>query len=186
MPEIDEGEKVICPRCLSHILTYSTNSLHRTAAFAFASGMLFIVSNCFPFMTLEAGFRQSKMLFWQSAVGLEEQGYPYLAGAVSLFIMLAPVLLIVGLLYLVLPLMRNRRPPGAAFVCRWVLAARRWNMIEVFLLGALVSLLKLGKLATLTLGTSFWSFVALILCLTAALGSIHPRELWERLEAAER
>jgi uncharacterized paraquat-inducible protein A len=30
-------------------------------------------------------------------------------------------------------------------------------MIEVFLLGALVSLLKLGKLATLTLGISFWA-----------------------------
>ena len=58
-------------------------------------------------------------------------------------------------------------------------------MIEVFLLGALVSLLKLGKLATLTLGTSFWAFIALIVCLTAALASIHPRELWARLEMPE-
>ena len=59
-------------------------------------------------------------------------------------------------------------------------------MIEVYLLGVLVSLLKLSKLATLTLGASFWSFVGLIICLTAAVSSIDPRELWTRLENANR
>ncbi len=135
-------------------------------------------------MTLEAGFRRSEMLLWQSASGLVDQGYPYLAAAVSIFVIVAPSLLIGGLLYLVLPLHWGRRLPGSLPLCRWVLAARRWNMIEVFLLGALVSLLKLGKLASLTLGISFWAFVGLIICLTAALGSIHPRELWTRLEMA--
>ena len=43
---------------------------------------------------------------------------------------------------------------------------------------------KLGKLATLTLGISFWAFVGLIICLTAALMSIDYRELWTRLEEA--
>lgn len=185
-PALEEGEKAVCPRCVASLLTLHRDSLQRTAAFAFASALLFIVSNCFPFMTLEAGFRHSEILLWQSASGLADQGYPYLAFAVSIFIIVAPTLLICGLLYLVVPLHWNRRYPGAIITCRWVLGARRWNMTEVFLLGALVSLLKLGKLATLTLGISFWSFVGLILCLTAALGSIHPRELWTRLEMAER
>ncbi|MGI8435297.1 MAG: paraquat-inducible protein A [Chthoniobacterales bacterium] len=186
VPAIREGDKLVCPRCISPLLTYSRNSLHRTAAFAFASALLFAVSNFFPFMTLRAGFRESQMRLWQSASGLEDQGSTILGAAVSLFILGAPILLIGGLLYLVLPLFSNRRLPGAIIVCRWVLAARRWNMLEVFMLGALVSLLKLGKLASLTLGTAFWSFVALILCLTAALASIHPRELWARLEQAKR
>jgi paraquat-inducible protein A len=185
IPALQEGEKAVCPRCVAPLLSHEPNSLHRTAAFAFASALLFVVSNCFPFMTLEAGFRRSEMLLWQSASGLEQQGNPSLAAAVSIFIIAAPCLLIGGLLYLILPLFGNRRLPGAFRICKWVLAARRWNMIEVFLLGALVSLLKLGKLATLTLGTSFWSFVALIICLTAAMASIHPRELWARLETAE-
>jgi paraquat-inducible protein A len=57
-------------------------------------------------------------------------------------------------------------------------------MVEVFLLGVLVSLLKLGNLATLTLGTSFWAFVGLIVCLVSALAAIDHAELWEQLEAA--
>ncbi|MDQ6626008.1 MAG: paraquat-inducible protein A [Verrucomicrobiota bacterium] len=158
--------------------------MHRTAALAFAAALLFLVSNFFPFMTLRAGLRENEMMLWQSASGLEQEGYPYLAGAVSVFILGAPILLIGGLLYLILPLLAGRRLPGAFPFCRAVLAARRWNMLEVFLLGALVSLLKLGKLAELTLGSGFWTFVALIICLTAALASIHPRELWARLEMA--
>ena len=185
-PALEEGEKAICPRCVASLLTHHKNSLQRTAAFAFASALLFIVSNCFPFMTLEAGLRRSEMLLWQSASGLADQGYPYLAVAVSIFVIFAPSMLILGLVYLVVPLHWNRRYPGSIAFCRWVLGARRWNMLEVFLLGALVSLLKLGKLASLTLGISFWAFVALIICLTAALASIHPRELWTRLEMADR
>lgn len=185
-PLLQEGEKAICPRCVSPLVSQQRNPLHRTAALALAAGILFIVSNCFPFMTLRAGFRESEMLLWQSASGLEEQGYTYLAFGVSFFILAAPMLLIGGLLYLLLPLLWEKRWPGAIPLCRWVLAARRWNMMEIFLLGALVSLLKLGKLAELTLGASFWSFVGLILCLTAALASIHPRELWARLELATR
>ena len=58
-------------------------------------------------------------------------------------------------------------------------------MVEVFLLGVVVSLLKLGTLATLTLGTSFWAFVGLMVCLVAALTVIDYGELWEQLEAAQ-
>jgi paraquat-inducible protein A len=105
--------------------------------------------------------------------------------AVAIFVLVAPFVIIAGLLYLLLPLFHNRRLPGALRLCRWIYQIRRWNMIEVFLLGALVSLLKLGKLATLTLGTSFWALVGLIVCLAAALTSIDHRELWARLEAAQ-
>ncbi len=185
LASLDVGEKAVCPRCVATLQTHQRNSLHRTASFALAAAVLFLVANSFPFLTLRAGFRESQMHLWQSAVGLEQEGSPYLAGAISLFIELAPALLIGGLLYLVLPLLWNRRGPGAITICRAVVWARRWNMAEVFLVGVLVSLLKLGKLASLTVGISFWAFIALIFCLTAALASIHPRELWARLEAAE-
>jgi paraquat-inducible protein A len=186
MPELAVGEKAICPRCVNVLVTRGRNSLHRTAAFAMASAILFVVANSFPFLTLRAGLRESQMLLWQSATGLVHEGYPYLAIAVAMFIIGAPALLIAGLLYVVLPLLWNRRLPAAGRLCRWVFRARRWNMMEVFLLAVLVSLLKLGKLATLMLGTSFWALVALIICLTSALASIHPRELWRRIELARR
>ena len=183
-PEVEEGAQVLCPQCRALLFQYHHNSLHRATAFTLAAAFLFAVANVFPFMTLQAGYRESEMLLSQSVSGLENQGSPWLGLGVGVFTLGAPTLVIGGLLYLLGGLLLDRRLPGAVPLCRWVYRARRWNMIEVFLLGALVSLLKLGKLATLTLGISFWAFVGLIVCLTAALSSIDYRELWTRLEDA--
>lgn len=183
-PALNPGEKVVCPRCSALLFSYAKDSINRTAAFAVSAALLFVVSNLFPFLTLSAGFRASEMQLWESVSALSDQGYSSLAVAVAIFILAAPALMIGGLLYLLLPLLNDRRLPGAIALCRWVYRARRWNMVEVYLVSVIVSLLKLGKLATLTLGTSFWAFVALIVCLTAALASIHPRELWARLAEA--
>lgn len=184
-PTLREGERVVCPRCDALLFSYRRNSVQRAAAFAIAAAPLFVAANCFPFLSLRADLRESEMLLWQSVSGLQDQGYPYLAVAVAIFTLLAPALMIGGLLYLLLPLLRHRQLPDAIPLCRWVYRARKWNMIEVYLLGVLVSLLKLGKMATLTLGISFWAFVGLIICLTAAIASIDPREIWTRLENAK-
>ena len=57
-------------------------------------------------------------------------------------------------------------------------------MIEVFFLGALVSLLKLVKLADVHLGVAFWALGAVMFCLAGAMAGIDRRELWDRLEVA--
>ena len=181
-----EGERIICPRCDAHLFSVRRNSVQRAAAFAVAAAVFFVTANLFPFLTLKADYRESGMVLAQSVSGLESAGYPPLASAVAIFTLIAPTLVIGGLLYLLLPLLSGRRLPGAALLCRAVHEARRWNMVEVYLLGVLVSLLKLGSLAKLTLGTSFWAFVGLIICLTASLACIDHRELWARLEMVRR
>ncbi len=185
-PVMKEGERVICPRCGANLFINRPDSLQRSAAYVVASAVLFFAANIFPFMTLKQEYRSNQMVLFQSVTGLiHQKDYAPLAILVAIFTLIAPTLLILGLLYLLLPLMRRRRLPGAVALCRLVSTARRWQMLDVYLLGVLVSLLKLGKLATLTLGTSFWAFAALIICLSLALGSIDLRELWARIEAAK-
>lgn len=184
-PAVGEGERVICPRCGAKLFFCRPNSVHRATAFAFSAAFFLILANVFPFLTLRADYRESEMLLAGSVSGLEQQGFTALAAMVAVFTLAAPTLLIGALLYVLVPLLRDRRLPGAALVCRAIHEARRWNMVEVFLLGVLVSLLKLGKLATLTLGTSFWAFVGLIVCLAAAISAIDHRELWLKLEATQ-
>jgi len=183
-PVIREGERVLCPRCGANLLSRRTDAVHRATALVFSAAFFFCLANAFPFLTLRADYRESDMLLMGGVSGLEAQGFTVLAAMVGLFTLAAPALLIGTLLYVLVPLLHERRLPGAIRLCRVVHEARRWNMVEVFLVGVLVSLLKLGKLATLTLGTSFWAFVALIICLAAALATIDHRELWAKLEAA--
>ena len=183
-PTLHEGERLVCPRCDAHLLSVRHNSVQRATAFALAAAVFFVAANAFPFLSLQSDYRESNMVLAQSVSGLESAGYPPLASAVAIFTLVAPTLVIGGLLYLLLPLLSGRRLPGAIVLCRVVHDARRWNMVEVYLLGVLVSMLKLGSLAKLSLGTSFWAFVGLIICLTASLACIDHHELWARLDMA--
>jgi paraquat-inducible protein A len=182
---VRENERVICPRCQANLFSRRPNFVHRTTALVFAAAFFFILANAFPFLILQADYRQSDMHLVGCVAGLDGQGYHVLAAMVGVFTLAAPALLIAALLYVLVPLLRQRRLPWALPFCRAIREARRWSMVEVFLLGVVVSLLKLGTLATLTLGTSFWAFVGLMICLVAALTVIDYAELWEQLEAAQ-
>lgn len=178
------GERVLCPRCHAHLLTRRPDFVSRAAALVLAAAVFFTLANIFPIMSLRADYRGSDMLLAGSVTGLEQQGFLLLGGMVGMFMLAAPALVIGALLYLLIPLRHGHRPRGALHLWRVMHEARRWNMVEVYLLGVLVSLLKLEKLATLTLGVSFWAFVGLIVCLASAVSIIDPQELWKKLEEA--
>ncbi|HSI13561.1 MAG TPA: paraquat-inducible protein A [Chthoniobacter sp.] len=184
-PEIPEGDRAICPRCQAHLQTNRASFVGHSSALVIAAAFFFLLANVFPLLTMKADYRESDMRLVGSVTGLEQQGFPALAGMVATFVIGAPTIVMGTLLYVLLPLMRGRRLPWARHLCRAMYEARRWNMVEVFLLGILVSLLKLGKLATLTLGISFWAFIGFILCLASAVTIIDPSQLWKKIEEAQ-
>ena len=58
-------------------------------------------------------------------------------------------------------------------------------MIEVFMIGILVALVKLTKMAVIVPGIAMWSFVVLIFLVTGAYSSIDGRIVWQQLERAQ-
>ena len=66
-------------------------------------------------------------------------------------------------------------------VLRAVQAVRPWGMLEVFMLGALVSIVKLGQMAAVVVGPALYSIGALILVLAATNSAFNPRDVWSRL-----
>ena len=89
------------------------NGVHRAAALAVSAASFFLVANIFPFIELKAGGQVSRIVLAQSVSALETHGSPGLAAAVAVFILAAPTVMIGGMLYLLLPLLRGRRLPGA-------------------------------------------------------------------------
>ncbi len=57
-----------------------------------------------------------------------------------------------------------------------------WSMMEVFLLGILVSVVKLAGMATIVPGISLYAFLGLIVILAASAASLDPHSIWERVE----
>jgi paraquat-inducible protein A len=66
-------------------------------------------------------------------------------------------------------------------IVRGIRQTRPWGMIEVFMIGVLVTVVKLSTMAQVLPGVALWSFGALVVVLAAML-SFDPRDLWHYLE----
>jgi paraquat-inducible protein A len=183
---IAEGTRVSCVCCGATLYQNRPASLVRVTAFSLTALLLMIVVHSAPFITMDAGSLRTTLSLPRAAQSLIAEGTPLVGWGVAIFTILTPLVLAGGLVYVCGPLLFGRMAPGAMVVTRWISFTEPWNMIEVFLLGVLVSLLKLGKLAELHFGVGFWAFTILMFCMAAAVAAIDKRELWDRLEVASR
>ena len=182
---LPEGTAASCGRCGATLYQNRPASLARATAFSATALILMVVVHSFPFLTMDAASIRTSLTLASAAKALVDQGSPALGFALALFTIFTPLVLATGLIYVCGPLLFGVAAPGATHVAKWLNKTEPWNMIEVFLLGVLVSLLKLGKVADVHFGMGFWAFAVLMLCMAAAVASIDRDELWDRLEVAK-
>jgi paraquat-inducible protein A len=180
--DVPEGRTAKCPRCGSVLRRRPRNGLERTVALALSAVVLFAVANSFPFLSFEMRAQVTQTTLFTGVVDLYRQGKEELAALVLLTIEIAPLAQIVLLLWVLVPLRWNRRPWQLPLAFRWLRHSQTWSMLEVFMIGILVSIVKLMGMASIVPGLALWSFVLLILVLAAAVVSFDPEEVWERLE----
>ncbi|MDF1712667.1 MAG: paraquat-inducible protein A [Akkermansiaceae bacterium] len=182
---IEEGREAHCLECGFVLYRNRPSSLQKAVAFGTTALSLFVLVMWFPFISMNAQGNLSEVSIPGAVAALWREGGQLIAISVALFVIVFPAALIASLLYLCLPLLFGRSFPGSRRVMRWFLGVQSWVMVEVFFLGAIVSLLKLIKLADVQLGIGFWSSAGLMICLAGAVGGIDRTELWDRIETSE-
>ena len=182
---VEEGTAAKCVRCGAVLYQNRPASLARASAFSLAALLLMVLAHLFPFLTMDAATLRRNLSLMGAASALMEDGYGLLGSSILLFTVIAPLMLAGGMMYVCAPLMLGRLAPGAMGVAKWMYWSEPWNMVEVFLLGVLVSLLKLAKVAEVHFGLGFWAFAAVMVCMSAAVAGIDREELWDRMEVAK-
>lgn len=107
-------------------------------------------------------------------------GDPLVAITAGFTAIVAPGLYIALRLYVLLPLASGFVPPGFARCVRGLHQAERWNMVEVFTVGALLSLVRLAGLADASPGPALFA-LGLLAVLFAAIQSSGLKHLWWRV-----
>ena len=173
---------LLCARCGAVLHRHRPNSIDRALALTLSALTLFIVALSFPFLAMKSGgFVQETRLL----TGIRELWRQELYGLATLVLLtcvLVPLGQIAGLLYLLAPLKWHLPAPHAIRVFRLLRHLAPWGMLEIFMLGILVALVKLGKMATIVPGISVFAFGLLVLVMAAAISALDPPLLWERLE----
>lgn len=185
-PRLREGYAACCGLCGEVLFQNRRSSLSRATSWSGAALILMVLVHSFPFLIMRSAGIRTELTLLQAAAELSRQSELPLAIALIVFTIVAPLGLAVSLLYVAAPLMSGRALPGSVMLTRWIQFFQPWSMLEVFLLGLIVSLLKLGHLAELEFTTGLWALAGLVICLAAALSGIDRRELWDRLEVANQ
>jgi len=183
--DLVEGGRASCPRCGHVIATNSPDGMTRSLAWALSAVLLLVASNLFPFLSLKASGLEQVMTLPGSAWALYEDGYWTVALLVMGPIVGIPSLILAAVIAILIPLRQGRRASHLIPAARLTFFLNPWSMVEVFVIGVLVSLVKIGAMATVVLGISFWSYVAFALCFIAMFANLDPMILWRRIEAVQ-
>jgi paraquat-inducible protein A len=161
------------------------NSIERSLALTLASLVLYAVAISFPFLAMKTGGFEQQSNLVTGVWLLYAQGMNGMATVVLLTCLVFPLMQIVGLIYILLPIYLKGRVPFAIQIFRTIHNLLPWCMTEVFMLGILVSLVKLAKLAKIIPGISLWAFVLLIITTAAQISVLDSHQIWEELEATD-
>jgi paraquat-inducible protein A len=176
------GSIANCARCDFQLVHRRRNSRLRTLAFSLAAFILYFPSNLYPIVTAEYHGLHSETTIFQGIRALFTHQQYFIGGLVFCTSILSPALKIIGLLLITLTLDWPRWKKARTWVYQIIRIVDPWNMLEVFLLAIAVSMIEMGRVATVHPGRGVFSFTAVVALTLLATLSFDPRLLWDTPE----
>ena len=178
------GSDAYCPRCNALLFRVRKNALEKAVALACAALILLVLANCFPVVGLNIKGQHTATTVIGAATQLWLDGEPLVGIVVATTVVLVPAIELLAVLYLVVSLRQGRRPPAFVPVLRTVQISHTWAMVEIFILGVLVALVKLTHYADVLPGVAMGCFGLLALILTWLATILDSHLFWHSWEHA--
>jgi len=180
--EVPPGGAARCARCGSPLYRPKRDSINRTLALTLAGLILYIIANTHPFLGFKIGSQVRETTLATGIFQLYQQGMGPMASLVLLTVVVVPAVHLLSMLYILAPLHADRVPRYLARVFRLTIFLKPWGMMEVFMLGILVSVVKLVKMATIIPGVALYTFMALIFVQAAMTVTLDDHLIWQRID----
>ncbi|UFS70805.1 paraquat-inducible protein A [Geomonas sp. RF6] len=175
-----------CSRCGAVLYRNATDSLNRSLALSIASAIAYLIANIYPVLGVVVWGDTNIVTLFDAVISVWDQHRPIMACIVFITAIVVPGLELVFIIYLLLPLRFHHVPEGAPHILCVLQRLKPWGMVEVFMLGVLVSVVKLKDDFSVIPGVALWSFSALTLLFTATAATFSPRDVWACIERENR
>src|SRR5262245_16295744 len=169
---------VRCRRCGAVLYRAIPGALDTTLALTLAAAALFAIGNVFPVLSLGLQGQTLAASLLGIARALHGAGMNAVAALVLLTLVVMPSLQIAVRLYLLLPLKLGRVPPAFASAALALDTMRRWSMVEVFVLAAVVCTHRLAQIGDLRIEPGFWAIGAVMMLFAVMDSLFDARDLW--------
>lgn len=179
---IANGEEARCSRCFSVLYRQRKSMLKASLALIITGLILFVITNAFPLIALRAQGITQELTIWRATAAFWEQGYYWLSALLAFNLIIFPLFELLGLLWILLTIRFAWQSQFSIQVFRWLSEVKPWGMLEVFMLGLLVAVVKLGDIAVLVIGPAFWAFIFLVLSMAASSANLDSQTIWQALK----
>ncbi|GGX79976.1 paraquat-inducible protein A [Litchfieldella qijiaojingensis] len=178
LPPLRPGERADCPRCGHTLVRRHYRPAQRSLALAIGATIALLLAISFPFISFEVSGIGNRIELTQTVTTLIGFHQPLVAIGVALTIIVLPAVYLLGVIWLQIGLLSNASLPYSRGIARSLAHLHPWMMADVFIIGALVSLIKIAGMAQIDLGVSFWAFCAFALLLLFTTQSIDADWMW--------
>lgn len=169
-----------CLRCDGVLYRNRPLDLDLQLALAVAGLIVLVIANAYPIVEIELQGTRNEAGLWGAILASYDSGVGFVAVVAAATLFFFPLLQLMLLLWVLLPLRNGQRPPGFVWSMHALRLMRPWSMVEVFMLGVLVSVVKLAGMAAIVPGIGLWGFAVLTLILTA-LSNFDLDDLWDQV-----
>ncbi|HEX5793512.1 MAG TPA: PqiA/YebS family transporter subunit [Rheinheimera sp.] len=179
LPELAPGEEASCARCGHYLDARHPDPIVRPVLYAGSALFMLLLANLFPFVSMFAAGNRNEMHFFDTSSVLFSEHHQWLAILIWLLIQVVPAACMCAILYLKLGMLYAL--PARTWVARVLYMLKPWSMVDIFLMGLIISFVKLVADADISLGPSFWAFCLFCLLHLRAFQVIDRRELWSKI-----
>jgi paraquat-inducible protein A len=175
----------VCPRCSQPLHRYKHNAIQKALVLSLTGLLLFLPANMLPLLTFSVLGTDTRSSILQACLGMFDQGQYVLGITVALTTLVFPLLILSGLLLITLGLTRQWQAAWMPGFFRTYHHLTDWAMTDVFLVGVLVTIVKMSHTATITLDPGFFCFIGLVLTTITAQTVIDRELFWSLMERNE-
>ena len=175
---LERGEVAECPRCLCELERYQWLNPAVLLALILTAMLVFIQANIWPIVTLGLNGQHNSVTLWGMILTMwreHAQVISVLAAATLFFFPLLKMALLGWLLWFA---RLGVRAPGFARFMVLLHYVNPWTMSEVFVLGALVSIVKAHVYFQVVADPGIYAYAALTVLITLFSG-VDLRGLWD-------
>jgi paraquat-inducible protein A len=179
------GETASCLRCGALLERHHGLSTTALLALVLTAAIAFVQANLWPIVTLGLNGQHSSTTLWGMIIAMWQQHAEIVSVLAAATLFFFPLIKMASFGWLFWFARDGRRAPGFVPIMVTMHYVGPWTMSEVFVLGALVAIVKAHTYFEVTPDAGIYAYGVLTLLITAFAG-VDVRRLWETTTEVRR
>ena len=180
--ELSAGSRLVCPRC-SHVLARGAdNSLDTVLALSITGLIVLLISISFSFLSFEIQGQSNSISLFSLFNELYQSGFAILGFLILAFIILLPVSYLFALVVITIRVKTKKYGAVSRTLANLITKIHPWTMVDVFVFGVAIALVKIISMADIEIGISFWSYAIFTVIFIYISSVVDIYRLWSWVE----